>query len=293
MSPRGSTASHVSFFCGDWIPYAEIRLSPDDLGFRQGVTAVERLRTYGGNVFSFPQHWDRWQRTTEYLKLAGLPGKAETEALVAELFHRNVDWIAAQGDVGITWFATPGIIGACRATLGLHLNQIDHVRVHHRREQGQVLLVTDVVQPPDATWPRSLKVRSRIHYYHADQLARQYDTDASGILVDADGTVTETSIANLAIVEEGMIISPLRGQILGGITQQAMESVAQQQGLVWRKERISKDRFVAAKEILCMGTDTGIWFARQIAGQSTDLRKAGPVYQALVRGFDQRVNAAT
>ena len=39
------------FLGGEWVPQHQMVISVDDGGFRQGVTAVERLRTYGHAIF--------------------------------------------------------------------------------------------------------------------------------------------------------------------------------------------------------------------------------------------------
>ena len=35
----------IGFLGGHWVPHTEMRVGVEDIGFRQGVTAVERLRT--------------------------------------------------------------------------------------------------------------------------------------------------------------------------------------------------------------------------------------------------------
>jgi branched-subunit amino acid aminotransferase/4-amino-4-deoxychorismate lyase len=252
---------------------------PEDLGFRQGVTAVERLRTYHGRPFSVPRHLDRWQQTTAALHIPSA-ASSRMEHLLSELCQRNQSLIAASGDVGITIFATPGI-GTGTATLGLHLNTIDHAMVEDRREKGQSLQITTVQQPANACWPRSAKVRSRLHYYLADQFARQQQPNAIGLLLDADGSVTETSVANVAIVESGCIVSPQPDQVLGGVTQSVASDLSLNHSIRWTHDRITTDRLQAADEVLLMGTDTGIWFASHINQTTVGNGSRGPLCERL------------
>ncbi|GAA4443657.1 aminotransferase class IV [Novipirellula rosea] len=294
----------IAYFCGEWIPAHGFNLSIDDVGFRQGVTAVDRMRTYGGRVFMLPQHLDRFDATTKFLGIDSLPDRAAMADLVNELLTRNRDWIAQHHDVGITMFATPGVIGSPTPTLALHLNRLNHSRNQQRQTQGQSLVITDVVQPPAASWPRSIKVRSRLHYYRADMLARSAMQDASsnaansdviGVLIDDDGSVTETSISNVAIVEGETIVSPEANQVLGGITQQVVEELAASESLTWKKERLSPARFAGADEILCMGTDGGLWFANSVivAGKKIEskmTRNPAKIYPLLLAGFRKRTS---
>jgi len=259
----------------------------DDLGFRQGVTAVERLRTYQKRVFMLDSHLQRFKSTTSVLRLDGLPSESAITERLLELIQRNQSWVDEEGDVGITIFATPGVLGGSTPTFAMHLNRLDHNRIDGHCRSGQPLVVTDVVQQHDSTWPRSIKVRSRIHYYLADQTARSVDPDASGVLVDADQTVTETSIANLAIFESGAIVSPLDHQVLGGVTQKVAEQIARELSIPWKKDRISVERFRAAEEILCMGTDGGIWFGEVVDCVAERPRMPGKVFKRLRKHFDE------
>ncbi|EMI15619.1 aminotransferase class IV [Rhodopirellula maiorica SM1] len=294
----------VAYFCGDWIPAHSMKLSIHDVGFRQGVTAVERMRTYGGHVFRLADHLERFDATTNFLAIHKLPDRAAMVDLVCELLARNREAIARQRDVGITIFATPGAVGSADPTLALHLNPLNHSLNQQRQTQGQSLVITDVVQPPAASWPRSIKVRNRLHYYRADMLARSAiqkvssyaaNSDVIGVLVDDDGSVTETSIANVAIVEGQTIISPEPDQVLGGITQTVIEELAASESLTWKKERLSPDRFAAADEILCMGTDAGLWFANSVivAGKKIEskmTRNPAKIYPLLLAGFAKQTS---
>lgn len=40
----------LGYFCGQWIPCHQMSLAIDDIGSIQGVTAVERLRTWDGQL---------------------------------------------------------------------------------------------------------------------------------------------------------------------------------------------------------------------------------------------------
>ncbi len=284
--PSRPVGPQVGLLAGRWAAHDQLRVPVDDIGFRQGATAVERLRTYNGNVFQLAAHLDRWQHTIDELGIDGLPLPRATEVLVAELIGRNRAFVDLVGDFGITIFATPGVPGTGSPTFGMHLNVIDHALIRRRREQGQPLVVTNVSPPPQSSWPRSIKVRSRLHYYLADQIAAQQQSGAVGVLVDQDGGITETSIANVAIVEAGNIVSPVRHRVLGGITQQVVEQLAKDCAFTWSQSTIPVERLTAADEVLLMGTDGGLWFAPSIGGKSIAAGQRGEIYRRLLARFD-------
>ncbi len=63
----------IGFLNDRWIDTGEMSISIFDLGFRQAVTAVERLRTYNGKVFQVDAHLDRWCESTSQLAIHALP----------------------------------------------------------------------------------------------------------------------------------------------------------------------------------------------------------------------------
>ena len=266
----------------------KMALSLDDLGVRQGVTAVERLRTYGQKVFAPERYAKRWATTTSSLHIDDVPQGSEFVERIQATLDRNSEFLHRQADVAITVVATPGVATAKKPTFAITVSEIDHASVIARRESGQTLVVTDVVQPPAESWPRNIKVRSRIHYYLADRQARQVDPTAAGVLIDHDHSVTETSICNLAIVKDGVIVSPPESQVLPGVTQAVVEELAADEGLEWRRKPLMPRDLLNADEILMTGTTTGIWFANRVdfgRDHSIFQPKAMDVYRRLLRRF--------
>lgn len=293
----------VAYDTGRWVSFSEVRLSPDDLGFRQAVTAVERLRTYRKCVFELPAHLDRWERTVGELGIRGLPDRGRVEDLVTELLHRNESRTANDGDVGVTLFATPGDPAGAAAGVGgrigagegstfvIHLNRLDVSRIERYRSEGQPLVVTDVTQPAPGCWPRDIKVRCRLHYYLADRQARQRANaaDAGGILLDGDGSVTETSVANLAVIDKGTLFSPPADRVLPGVTEAVARRLAAELEIRWLSEPLFPDRLRRSEGVLLMGTDTGLWFASSVDGVAKTIC---PIYRRLLREFDRRTRSA-
>lgn len=284
-----SLETRVGFLSGHWVPHADMRLSVDDLGFRQGVTAVERLRTYGGRLFAIDAHLARWQWSTSSLGIRPLPSLEETKDHLEELLCRNQVFVERERETGVTLFATPGTADGSGPSIGIHLNRLNHEKIEFHRQHGQAIVVTDVRQPPSASWPRSIKTRCRIHYYLADAFAAQHCPDSLGVLIDDDGSITETSSCNIAIVKQGEVLSPLSDRVLAGVTQSVIELLAWQASVSWRRTAISAEELVTAEEILLMGTDGGIWFANSVGNCAIAGATPGELYLTLRDHFDRLV----
>ncbi|MCO8121492.1 aminotransferase class IV [Stieleria sp. TO1_6] len=277
-------AIRIALKNGDWVDADSLAVSISDPAVTQAVTAVERMRTYQGRWFQIDRHLERWQRSTTALLIDGLPTPVELAEHLDELLQRNQAWIASR-PVGATLIASPGIAGT--PTWILDLNLIDQDRVRQQVDRGTALIVTDVQQPSPKCWPRDIKVRSRLHYYLADQMAKKIAPDALGLLVDQDGSITETSVANVLIVESGCLITPPTDQILCGVSLQVIRDLATLLGLNWSEQRLFPERLRGADEVLLTGTSCGIWFACSVDDQSQ--RAPGPVYRKLRRTFEALV----
>lgn len=296
ITPMAPSAPTIAWLNGEFIPADALHVSVDDVGFRQGVVAVERMRTYDGKVAALGPHLVRWRRTAEQLCLRVAVDLREISDRVEQLLRYNRDWLAATKDCGLVMVATPGPVagGALRSrpTEILHLIAIDHDKVIKHRSSGQPLFITDVEQPSGKCWPRDIKVRCRLHYYLADHQAREHHPDAVGLLIDHDGTVTEASVANVAIVRDRRVIAPPDDQVLPGITQQTVRKACEEQGVVWQVERLWPAEIREAEEVWLMGTDGGLWFANRVDGAAKNGELPGPVYARVLPAFDRYVRAA-
>jgi branched-chain amino acid aminotransferase len=253
--------SSVAFLSGNWLPCSQISLAIDDIGFLQGVTAVERLRTWNGQLPVISAHLIRFKHTTDTLGIVGLPGNELLENLLLELIDRN----RPNEDVGITMFATPGRRGLSKPTLAIHLTALDHTRLQTLRTDGQPLVITQVLQPDPQCWPRTIKVRSRVHYHLADSFARRYDPNALGILLDSDGSVTETSTSNLLVAtENNTLILPPAARVLPGVMANLVCDIAKREG--WHIERrpLMPEVLLTANSVWLTGSEVGLWWASSI-----------------------------
>ncbi|TWT73361.1 aminotransferase class IV [Allorhodopirellula solitaria] len=270
MSSQQQFASHQAYFVcpsiqrDGWLPFDQVCLPVDDLGFRQGVTAVERMRTYHGVPFRLNDHLRRWAGTLQVVRIGDVPPPETLGQVIQEALARNATLVAAEKEVGITMWATPGIQPGAAATFAVHLNRIDHAAVEERQSTGQPVVLCDVVQPPTQTWPRHAKVRCRLHYYLADAHARSLVPDATGVLADCDGSWTESSVASIALVSGREIAFAPAAQVLPGITQLHVRTLAKDLAIDVTERRLTTDRIARADAMLLMGTDTGLWFANRV-----------------------------
>ncbi|MEZ6090179.1 MAG: aminotransferase class IV [Pirellulaceae bacterium] len=203
QTERIISAPHVWYHSGQWLDGPMV-LSLEDRGLFQGAVVVERLRTFDKRIFCLTEHLNRFRCSTAALSI-DIEGIASSmPEILNELLRRN----GTPPDIGIVLLATPGTPGAEAATIIAHLSMLDLDRYDRMRREGERLVITSVRQPSAESIPRSVKHRSRLHYYLANQRAKDVDPSAVAVLVDDDGTITETASANILLVSEGVVHSP-------------------------------------------------------------------------------------
>ncbi len=282
----------IAWHNGQLVPHRSLSLSLHDLGVRQSVIAVERLRTYDLQVAQLEAHAVRWRRTLDELYLPLMVDVQDLRQRISSLLDANRQWISEYQDCGIVLMATPGESVAGKhhsSNEWMHLQSINHAVMERHRTAGQRLFITDIEQPSERCWPRDIKVRCRLHYYLADQQAREHHPDAAGLLVDHDGTVTETSHSNVVIVRDGEVWAPPPDQVLPGVTMEVVRSACAQLEIAWHRERLWPAEVREADEVWMMGTDGGLWFASHVDGAAKPLPKEGSLFGQVLRQFDQLV----
>ncbi len=282
---------------GKFVAASAIHVAVTDAGFLLGATVAEQLRTFRGKLFRLEMHLQRLQRSLAIVGIE-LPITLEQLAGAAEdLAAHNHAALDPDDDLGLTMFVTPGTYGtylgfgeAAIPQIGMHTFPLPFRFWADKYEAGDKLAITAVRQVPNNCWPAELKVRSRVHYYLADQAARRLFPGARAVLLDQDGQVTESSSANLLIFKQGEgIVSPPPETILPGVSMASVEEIAHSLGLPYVRRTIMPLDLSEADEILLCSTSPCVWPALELDGVPVGEGRPGPVFRQLIAGWNQLV----
>jgi branched-subunit amino acid aminotransferase/4-amino-4-deoxychorismate lyase len=265
--------------------FREFSLKPMDLGILHGAMVVERLRTFNKQLPDSLPHWERFSLGCQTL---GIPNKCSAERfsdVLLELLDANRIWLATEPDVSLIAVATPGNpeygLGDC--TLYLHLQPIPWPRLRSWYCDGSSLVSSQYATGAGSSWPAPIKVRNRIGYYLADRDAKK-DTDGRGenprglgLLRTAAGTVADTSVANLLMVDaHDAWISPDPRTVMLGTSLRFCESLLADAAtqIVFRDIRF--EELSHAKELILVGNTGCVWHVSEWDGRSIGDGRAGP-----------------
>lgn len=280
---------------GEFIPATALTVPVYDLGFMQGVTVSEQLRTFQGNLFRLEQHLERLRNSLGIVGLENEVAISNLAGSAVELVSKNHALLEPGDDLGLSIFVTPGpnpgmvSVGSKGPTVGMHTFPIPFHLWVDVQEQGQPLEVTDTLQVPPGCWPTELKCRSRMHYYLADLHARRKDPAARALLLDASGYVNEASTANLVIYrrDEGFV-SPPREKILPGVSVAMLRTLAADAGIPFVHREVTIDDVLSADEAMLSSTSPCLLPVCSLNGQRIGATCPGPVFRdAITRWGDQ------
>ena len=281
----------VAYFCGEWIPDERLCLPVDDLGFSVGATIVERLRTFGGQVFRLTDHMHRLQRSLEIVGWNSESLTSKIEAAVRDYPVRNADCLADGDDWAIVAFVTPGRTPTAeRPTVCVHgFPLLFHQFAEHFRS-GLEAVIVDVRQVPSNCWPAELKCRSRIHYYMADREAAAKSPGARAILLDQDGLVGEATTANVIayFADEGLVTPP-RDKVLPGVSQQVLFEIADELKIPHSERDITPAELASADEAYLTSTSICVLPIVRLDGQPIGKGHPGQTYKRLLSAWSDLV----
>lgn len=285
-----SANDELAWACGRWQPLVNAVLAPDDLGTLQGATIVERLRTAGGKVLDVQLHLDRLNVGLRQLSVR-LPEAWKCADIIQQCAARNLR--GEERDLSIVVVASPGRAGVATPSLIVHAAAIPWKRLASWYDGGQHLSIATARNVPSECWPVGIKTRSRLHYYLADRqawhAAQQRDHSgaefAGGVLPDLGGHLTETSTANMLLVEGERLVCPPLETILYGVSLRRTLRLAKSTDIAVEFAPITTTRALAADGILLCGSVGCLWAAASLEDQCFPPATELAVYRSLRDGW--------
>src|SRR5262249_47796497 len=186
------------YFNGHFIPEEQAKLSLHDAGFTWGATVVDRVRTYNRKFFRLPEHLARFRRSCELCRIPLREPDAELTMFAEHLLEQNGPLTHPDDELALVMFAAPGENHGdkARGSLGMHTQHVDVMRHRPLIQRGAKLVTPAARHLPMQGVPPQAKMRSRMFWWIAEQQAHDVDPEASALLLDLSGHVTETAIAN-------------------------------------------------------------------------------------------------
>ena len=251
------------------------RISVFDRGFLYGDSVYEVARTSGGRPVDYERHVERLERAAATIWLP-CPGRA----VLADAVRRTLEAAGnPESYIRVVLTRGAGDIGLDVA-LAEHAMLIAIVRplalpAAELYEKGAALRIVGVRRTARDAVDPGVKSGNYLNNILALAEARRHGA-YEGVMLSADGAVTEGSTSNVFAVSNQVIFTPAIGVgILAGITRQRVIELAGQAGFTVEETRLEPDDLHGADEVFITSSIRGIVPISELDG--VEIAAPGPV----------------
>ena len=269
---------------GEFVPWREARLHVLSHALHYASSVFEGERAYNGHVFKLTEHS---QRLVDSARIMGfeLPySVAELDAATRAAIAKN-----GLGDCYVRPVAWRGseMMGVSAQGCSVHVA----IAVWEWGAYYSDLRLTPAIYHRPA--PTAAPVHSKAAGLYMICTLSKHAAEAKGfgdaLMLDHEGYVAETTGANLFMVKDGTIHTPLPDRFLNGITRQAVMALARARGHEIVERRILPGELRDAEEIFVTGTAAEVTAVRAIDDVAYPL---GPVTRQLMDDFHDLTRTA-
>ncbi|MGH7252053.1 MAG: aminotransferase class IV [Nitrospiraceae bacterium] len=266
------------FLNDKFVDRKEAVVSVFDHGYLYGDGIYETLRAYGGRIFMLQQHLARLQRSGRSIGLDLPMPEKDWPALLSEAISRNgltdaylrITISRGEGEIGLDPALCP------RPTVVILAKPFTPYPPHLFQDGVSLAIVQVRRNLSTALSPqiKSLNFLNNILAKQEATRARAFD----GIMLNAEGHLTECSISNLFFVRGGRLCTPsLECGILDGITREVVLLLARENGVPIEEGRYKPEALRQADECFLTNTTMEIMPVREIGSRPVGSGRPGPL----------------
>lgn len=284
-----------AFFQGSIVPEHEAKVSVYDSALTTGDRTTEVVRTFDREPFKLGLHLDRFFDGLAELGFEVGMTKTDFTEITHELLELNMSTEPRSVEWQIAYVVTRGLESL------FHLFEPQKPTIiilcfplHHRLSamaekyrSGVTLLVSSQRAIPGDLMPPQIKSRGRVHFKLAQLEVRLRNPNASPLLLDGHGHLTESSGSNLFLARNGKLYTP-RDSVLPGITREFVMELASRLGIAVLERDIHLEEVPEFDEAFITSSILGMLHVNRI--ESHAFREGvGPVTERIRQEFYQQV----
>lgn len=285
---------YIAYFNGEWVPYKDVRISPDDRGFMVADVVFDIGRTFNGVPFVLDRHIDRLYRSLKYLRIdCGLtPG--EMFSLCEEGVRRNGEHLEDVGDFSIHPFVTRGLQGrrigdAGPATVCIGIRPVAFSSFAHFYTEGAHGVIARTRSYSSQVMDPKVKHHSRLNFVQAELEVADVDPNAQPILLDDSGNLSEGTGYNVFLVKDGVLKTPTDRSILQGISRGVLIELAGRLEIPFSEEDLQPYDLYTADEVFFSRTSPRIVPVSRVDNRSVGEECPGPITRQLISAHSEMV----
>lgn len=277
------------FMNGGLVEADQARISVLDHGLLYGDGIFEGIRAWDGRVFRLDEHL---KRLTYGAKALHLPLPMGVSGL-RDIVQQTVD-AAAIPEAYIRLVVTRG-----QGALGIDIDScaesnvfciVDNLKIFPKEKQlaGISMRTSSYRRPGSDVLDPRIKSLNYLNVVLARVEAKRSGVDEA-LLLNAAGNIAEASVANLFVVQEGVLKTPPTVDgALDGMTRRTMMELAVELGIEVRECSLSRMDLFRADDTFLTGTGAGLVRVASLDGESIGTGEPDSVTLRLLDGYVAR-----
>ena len=280
-----------TYFNGDWIPYREVMINPEDRGVTLADVVFDIGRTFNGKPFALDHHIDRMYRSLQYVRIDPGMTSEDMTSICEEAVQRNHKYLEEAGDFTIHPWVTRGVgaVNDSIPTVCISIKPVNFAAFANAYVDGVKAVIaktrsysTDMMDP-------KVKHHNRMNFVLAELEAKDVDPKALPVLMDGNGNLTEGSGYNVFLVKDGVLKTPKGTSILWGVSRRTVMEVANNIGIQVVEEDLQPYDIYTADEVFFTRTSPRITPVNSIDNRLIGDGKPGPMTKQLLAAHSERV----
>ncbi len=270
---------------GVYVPWREAKVHLLTHSLHYGSCVFEGERAYEGQIFKSEEHTKRLHKSAELLDYK-IPYSED------EINAAKNDLMAKMGfkDCYIRAFAWRGSemmgVSAQQNTIHLAIAMWEWGSYFADKMKGIRVTMSKWKRPSPETIPSAAKAAGLYMICTMSKHAAEQEGYADALMLDYRGYVSELTGANIFLIKDGVIHTPIADCFLDGITRRTVIDLARARGFEVVERRILPEELSDFSECFITGTAAEVTPVSELVGQAY---KPGEITEALVQDYDALV----
>ena len=286
-------SGYIAYYNGEWMPYSEVRVHPQDRGFTLGDVVFDVERAFDGKIFRMKEPIDRLYRSLKYSRIDPGMSADEMTALTEEAITRNEPMRASIGDYRVNQWVTRGVGGMGfpeePPSVCINILPIDFGRYAKEYETGKSGVITQTRSYSTEALDPKIKHHSRMNFNLATLEANDVDPGAWALLRDGNGNLTEGVGYNYLLVTDGVIRTSTDKAVLQGVSRGMVFDLAEQLGIPVVQEDLQPYDLYNADEAFFASTSFCVLPMTRVDKREIGDGRPGPIAQQLLAAWSEAV----
>ena len=272
---------------GNIIPWRDAKVHILTHGLHYASSVFEGERAYDGAIFRMRDHSERLIKSAELIDMPMTLSSKELDEIKQELLEANhltnayirpVAWRGSE-QLGISAKATKTHVAVACWDWPSYFGE-------ETREKGISLQTSKWAAP----MPNTATTESKAAGLYATHTMSKHAAEAAGytdsLMLDYRGYVAEATGANIFIIKDGMLRTPIPDCFLNGLTRQTVIDLAREHNIPVEEVHISPQQLHEADEVFVTGTAAEVTAVGKI---DDTIHKVGPLTKQIRAAYEAHV----